>query len=120
MEDRCPLYVGGLSFDIDDYLLGEYFSKFGIVLGSTVARDAERRSLGYGFVIFANPEEAEKALAQLNGSKLHDKEIQVNQVTVFKVFVATPGSGTLFLIKHAHPELTEGRRGGRAFSLEAR
>ncbi len=113
------MYVSGLPFYTEDEALRECFSKFDGFLESTVVRDLKTKQ-SLGFVTFAKPEEAEAALQKMNGSnEMNGAEIQVNQVTLFKVFVATPGSGTLFFIKHAHPKLTEGRRGGRAFSLEA-
>lgn len=54
------------------------FSKFGNVTASKVVRDrATGYSYGFGFIDYATEEEAERAIAGLNGSQLQHKRIKV-------------------------------------------
>ncbi|KAK9281492.1 hypothetical protein L1049_004395 [Liquidambar formosana] len=61
------LYVKNLDLSIDDSKLQEYFSACGRVTSAKVMRYDNGRSKGFGFVCFATPEEAKKALYTLNG-----------------------------------------------------
>jgi len=73
------LFVAGLPWSTDDSQLADAFSKFGKVNSATVIIDREtQRSKGFGFVEMDNDDEAEKAKSELNGSKMGEREIIVN------------------------------------------
>lgn len=73
------LFVGGLPFSITNERLRETFATFGTVESAEVATGRDGRSLGFGFVEMATPEEAEKALSALNGSTLDGRTIRVEK-----------------------------------------
>merc|ERR1711899_436643 len=61
------LYVGDLAKDVTEAMLFEKFSSAGPVLSIRVCRDMiSRMSLGYAYVNFQQPADAERALDTLN------------------------------------------------------
>lgn len=61
------LYVKNLNVDIDDKRLEEVFSAYGKILSAKVMCHNDGTSRQFGFVCFASPEEANKALVALHG-----------------------------------------------------
>ena len=73
------LYVGGLAYSVTDSQLQQLFAGHGTVETAKVIMDRETdRSRGYGFVEMSTLEEAEKAVAALNGSLHEGRNIRVN------------------------------------------
>jgi cold-inducible RNA-binding protein len=73
------LFVGGLPWAVDSNRLREIFSEFGEVVDAHVALDREtRRSRGFGFVEFANAEQAQSAISALDGKELDGRTVTVN------------------------------------------
>ncbi|CAB1324436.1 unnamed protein product [Coregonus sp. 'balchen'] len=80
MSDEGKLFVGGLCFDTDETSLEEAFSKYGNIAKVDVVRDREtRRSRGFGFVTFENPEDAKDAMAAMNGKSVDGRMIRVDE-----------------------------------------
>lgn len=74
------IYVGNLSFGVDDDKLREIFSKFGEVEEATIIKDKfSGRSKGFGFVTFSNDEAAKKAIAELNDKEVEGRALKVNE-----------------------------------------
>lgn len=72
------VFVGRLSWGIDDARLAQEFSEVGQVHSSKVIKDrATGRSKGFGYVEFGNPEDAQKALA-LSGREVEGFNINVD------------------------------------------
>lgn len=62
-ENTGRVFIGGLGDEVTDDVLKEFFSRFGELTSANVMVDREtNRPRGFGFVIFKNPEDAEKAL----------------------------------------------------------
>jgi RNA recognition motif-containing protein len=73
------LFVGSLSWDTNDDGLHGAFSPYGEITEATVVADRDTgRSRGFGFVTFSADEEAEKAVAALNGTELDGRTIKVD------------------------------------------
>ncbi len=74
------LFVGGLSWGTTEATLNEAFAKFGEVSEAKVVTDRESgKSRGFGFVTFANDDDATKAMEELNGKPLDGRTITVNE-----------------------------------------
>lgn len=73
------VYVGDLSPEIDSFQLRNAFSPFGEMSDCKVIRDAHTQmSKGFAFVCFVRKEEAENAIATMNGQWLGGKTIRTN------------------------------------------
>jgi polyadenylate-binding protein len=55
-------------------ILHDTFSDFGEILSCKVPTDKDGNSKGYGFVHFADPEAAKRAIEEVNGAQLGDSE----------------------------------------------
>mmetsp|Transcript_23827 Transcript_23827/g.37261 ORF Transcript_23827/g.37261 Transcript_23827/m.37261 type:complete len:634 (-) Transcript_23827:109-2010(-) len=73
------LYIKNLDDSIDDDKLRQTFETFGTITSAKVMKDKERPdvSKGFGFVCFAQPEEATRAVTAMNGQMVGSKPIYV-------------------------------------------
>eukprot|EP01046_Picozoa_sp_COSAG06_P000859 COSAG06_NODE_24_length_32981_cov_25.509671_35_plen_295_part_00 len=79
-ENPCKLFVGGLAWETDTYTLRSAFEEFGIVTDAVVLmeRDDPTRSRGFGFVTFADEQDAKSAAAEMDGQNLDGRSLRVN------------------------------------------
>jgi len=77
-KESRSLYVGNLDQKVTDVLLWEIFSTVGNVESCKVIKDKVGESSGYGFVDYYTHEEANRALNNLNGRIIYNKDIKVN------------------------------------------
>ena len=74
------LYVGNLSYDMQDRDLQELFSQYGTVTSAKLVIDRDSgRSKGFGFVEMGSDEEAAAAISALNGSEVAGRALTVNE-----------------------------------------
>lgn len=89
------IYVGNLSFSVNEEQLSSAFSQFGAVDSAKVVTDRETgRSKGFGFVEMPVDTEADQAIEKLNGTDLYGRNINVSE---------------------ARPQENKPRGGGRGF-----
>ncbi|KAI0780901.1 hypothetical protein BD413DRAFT_675455 [Trametes elegans] len=72
------LYIKNLEDDIDDERLRQEFEPFGTITSAKVMRDEKGSSKGFGFVCFSSPDEATKAVAEMNNKMIGSKPLYVS------------------------------------------
>ena len=73
------LFVGNLSFNTTENDLQDAFAAHGTVTETNLMMDRETgRPRGFGFVTMSSAEEAQKAIAALNGKQLDGRALTVN------------------------------------------
>jgi RNA recognition motif-containing protein len=74
------LYVGNLSYDVDSSALEGMFAEFGTVQSAQVIMDRDTgRSKGFGFVEMGSDQEAQAAIAGMNGKQMGGRSLTVNE-----------------------------------------
>lgn len=74
------IYVGNLAHSVTNDALRELFQAFGEVKSAKVIMDhVTGQSRGFGFVIMNNDEEAQQAIAGLNGKDFEGRKINANE-----------------------------------------
>jgi RNA recognition motif-containing protein len=74
------LYVGNLSYSVNDAELRQMFEAHGVVTSASVVMDRETgRSRGFGFVEMGSAEEGQKAIAAMNGVNMGGRALVVNE-----------------------------------------
>ncbi|KAJ0785631.1 hypothetical protein HanOQP8_Chr02g0045401 [Helianthus annuus] len=72
------IYVGDLEANVTDSQLYDLFNQVGQVVSVRVCRDlSTRRSLGYGYVNYSNPNDAARAIDVLNFTAVNGKAIRI-------------------------------------------
>jgi polyadenylate-binding protein len=73
------LFVKNIDPSIDEAPLHDAFSNFGDVISVHIRRDAAGKSLGFGFIQFARPEDAESAMNDLEGASINNRPIEIRR-----------------------------------------
>lgn len=74
------IYVGNMSYDIDESTLTDLFSEYGNVVSAKVIVDQmSGRSKGFGFIEMEKDEDGASAIAGLNGKEVNGRELKVNE-----------------------------------------
>ncbi|XP_077016036.1 putative RNA-binding protein 19 [Tamandua tetradactyla] len=81
----CTLFIKNLNFETTEETLQEVFSKVGMVKSCSVSKKKNKAgallSMGFGFVEYKKPEQAQKALKQLQGHVVdgHKLEVRISE-----------------------------------------
>jgi RNA recognition motif-containing protein len=79
------LFVGNLSYGLDDNSLKDAFAPAGTVISASIIIDKRTgRSKGFGFVEMSSGEEAQKAVDMLNGQEVDGRAITVSEARPMK------------------------------------
>jgi RNA recognition motif-containing protein len=74
------LYVGNLAYGVSDSDLQQLFEAHGTVQSAQVIMDRDTgRSKGFGFVEMGSDQEAQAAIAALNGKEVDGRSLTVNE-----------------------------------------
>ena len=80
MSSSNKLFVGNLSFNTTENNLQDAFAAHGTVLEVNMMMDrATGRPRGFGFVTMGTPEEAQAAIAGMNGKDMDGRALTVNE-----------------------------------------
>jgi len=74
------LYVGNLTYGVTDSALEQMFAPYGTVESAQVIMDRDTgRSKGFGFVEMKTDQEAQAAIAAMNGKEVDGRSLTVNE-----------------------------------------
>ena len=74
------LYVGNLSYEVNNTSLEELFTPYGSVRSAQVIQDRDTgRSKGFGFVEMADDNAARSAMSELNDKDFNGRPLIVNE-----------------------------------------
>jgi RNA recognition motif-containing protein len=74
------LYVGNLTYGVNNTDLENMFTPFGTVQSAQVIMDRDTgRSKGFGFVEMSSSNEAQAAINALNGKEVEGRQLTVNE-----------------------------------------
>eukprot|EP00398_MALV-I-01_sp_L67-1_P000795 gene795-746_t len=78
-EVGANLFIGNLDEMVDEKLLYDTFSSFGVILFAKVMRDPDSaESRGFGFISFDNFDASDAALSAMNGQFLANRPINIS------------------------------------------
>ena len=73
------IFVASLSWNTSEEGLRGHFSPIGEIEDAVLIKDRDTgRSRGFGFITFANDEDANRAIQELDNSELDGRNIKVN------------------------------------------
>ena len=79
-SDMVEIYVGNLSYDMNDAQLRKEFERFGVVKSARViTHRTNGKSKGYGFVEMPHRKEAVIAIKALDNSEILGRRLRVNE-----------------------------------------
>ena len=73
------LFVGNISWNASKEDLENIFGEYGELAEVILIKDENGRSKGFGFITFVNDEEGTKAISELNGFKIDERPLFVNE-----------------------------------------
>jgi RNA recognition motif-containing protein len=78
--DCVEIYVGNLSYDMNESQMRKEFERFGTVKSARVITHRfNHRSKGFGFVEMPNRSEAEAAIDALNNREIMGRKLRINE-----------------------------------------
>jgi RNA recognition motif-containing protein len=74
------IYIGNISYSVDEQELGQIFSEYGEVSSAKIIIDRMTgRSKGFGFVEMPNSDEGRQAIENLEGKEINGRKLRVNE-----------------------------------------
>lgn len=77
--ESATLFVGKLSWNVDDEWLKSEFASFGEIVRANVVTDRQSgRSKGFGYVEYETPAIAKKAMEEMNGKEIDGRAVNID------------------------------------------
>ncbi|KAL6941582.1 RNA recognition motif-containing protein [Hanseniaspora osmophila] len=76
--DNKTLFVRSVPFDASDEEFTNFFAQFAPVRHAVIVKDGEQKSRGFGFVNFADEDDAKQALGKARRTKFKNKLIRID------------------------------------------
>mgnify|MGYP002623112542 CR=1 FL=1 len=73
------VYIKNINLEVTEEEFREFFSKWGEITSSTLARDAEGKPRGFGFVNYSTHASAAKCVEEMNGKEWRGQELYVGR-----------------------------------------
>lgn len=106
-EVGANLFIGNLEVEVDEKMLYDTFSAFGVLLFAKVMRDPDTgESRGFGFISYDSFEASDAALAGMNGQFLCNRPISVSYAYKKETKGERHGSAAERLIAASRPKET--------------
>merc|ERR1712154_53900 len=78
-QSLSTIYVGGLENKVNSEILHAAFLPFGEIIHISIPLDqSTKEHRGFGFIEFEDPEDAEHAIDNMDGSELYGRVLRVN------------------------------------------
>ena len=91
----AKLYVGNLPYSVTEERLQQHFAQYGSVISARIITDKfSGRSKGFGFVEMNSDEEAQRAMAALNGTDFEGRNVVVSEARPQQPRAPRPGGGS--------------------------
>lgn len=79
------LYIGNLAYSLSEGQINDFFNQVGVVLTiNLVINRYSGHAKGFGFVEMSTDEEARKAIKELNGQTLAERQIVIKQAEMIE------------------------------------
>ena len=74
------IYVGNLSYKVDENDLKNIFEEYGAVTSVKIIKDkSSGKSKGFAFIEMADNSQAKTAIKELNGGELDNRKVVINE-----------------------------------------
>ncbi|KAL6888875.1 hypothetical protein ACP4OV_009901 [Aristida adscensionis] len=80
VDEVTSVYVGGLPYEANEELLRDAFERCGTIVSVKVINDHSVKGKCYGFVTFTHPKAAEEAIVTMDGKRIGNRVVRVNEV----------------------------------------
>ena len=98
------IFVGNLDFSATDSAVRSMFEQYGTVDRVSLVTDRDTgRSRGFAFVEMSNTQEADRAIAGLNGADLEGRALNVNEARPKSQGAGSRGNGAGFSRQRREP-----------------